>query len=56
MFNGNGPAYAAGAAIPTRLGIFSILGTGSKPDRWESGRNGAGWRPAVADAGWRRWA
>ena len=42
MFNGNGTAYASGAAIPTRLGIF-FWGNGVKPDRWNPAGTGAGW-------------
>jgi len=42
MFNGNGTAYAGGAAIPQRLGIF-FWGNGVKPDRWVPINTGAGW-------------
>jgi hypothetical protein len=42
MFNGNGTAYADGAAIPKRLGIF-FWGNGVKPDRWVPTNTGAGW-------------
>ncbi|HVU49766.1 MAG TPA: DUF1552 domain-containing protein [Polyangia bacterium] len=42
MFNGNGDAYADGAAIPKRLGIF-FWGNGVKPDHWTPTSTGAGW-------------
>jgi hypothetical protein len=42
MFNGNGTAYAGGAPIPQRLGIF-FWGNGVKPDRWVPVNTGAGW-------------
>ena len=45
MFNGNGSAYADGAAIPQRLGIF-FWGNGVKPDRWVPTVTGAGWAPS----------
>jgi hypothetical protein len=42
MFNGNGDAYADGAPIPKRLGIF-FWGNGVKPDHWTPVTTGAGW-------------
>jgi hypothetical protein len=42
MFNGNGTAYAQGAAIPRRLGIF-YWGGGVKHDRWNPATTGAGY-------------
>jgi hypothetical protein len=45
MFNGNGTAYAGGAAIPTRLGIF-FWGNGVKPDRWVPTNTGSNWTPS----------
>jgi hypothetical protein len=42
MFNGNGDAYADGAAIPTRMGIF-FWGNGVKPDRWVPPSTGSNW-------------
>jgi hypothetical protein len=42
MFDGNGTAYASGAPIPKRLGIF-FWGNGVKPDRWVPINTGAGW-------------
>jgi hypothetical protein len=45
MFNSNGTAYADGAAIPTRMGIF-FWGNGVKPDRWVPPTTGAGWTPS----------
>jgi hypothetical protein len=45
MFNGNGTAYADGAAIPTRLGIF-FWGNGMKPDRWVPVDTGPNWTPS----------
>ena len=45
MFNGNGTAYADGAAIPKRLGIF-FWGNGVKPDRWVPTVTGAAWAPS----------
>src|SRR5258708_5760906 len=55
MFNGNGTAYADGAAIPTRMGIF-FFGNGVKPDRWIPDQIGPNWTPSpslkpLADAG-----
>jgi hypothetical protein len=47
MFNGNGTAYADGAAIPKRLGIF-FWGNGVKPDRWVPPTTGAGWTSSPA--------
>jgi hypothetical protein len=46
MFNGNGTAYAQGAAgLPKRLGIF-FWGNGVKLDRWVPSTTGAGWTPS----------
>jgi len=45
MFNGNGTAYADGAAIPTRMGIF-FWGNGVKPDRWTPVDQGPNWTPS----------
>jgi hypothetical protein len=45
MFNGNGNAYADGAAIPTRMGIF-FWGNGVKPDRWTPVDQGPNWTPS----------
>src|SRR6185436_4254807 len=47
MFNGNGTAYAQGAPIPKRLGIF-FWGDGVKPDRWVPLNTGAGWASSPA--------
>jgi hypothetical protein len=47
MFNGNGDAYADGAAIPKRMGIF-FWGNGVKPDRWTPTVTGAAWAPSPA--------
>jgi Protein of unknown function (DUF1552) len=47
MFNGNGTAYADGAAIPTRLGIF-FWGNGVKPDRWVPTTTGSAWTPSLS--------
>ncbi len=47
MFNGNGTAYADGAAIPKRLGIF-FWGDGVKPDRWVPVNTGTGWTSSPA--------
>ena len=46
MFNGNGTAYAAGAALPKRLGVF-FWGNGVKVDRWLPTGTGAMWTPNV---------
>jgi hypothetical protein len=45
MFNGTGTAYADGAAIPTRMGIF-FWGNGVKPDRWTPVDQGPNWTPS----------
>jgi hypothetical protein len=45
MFNDSGTAYAGGAPIPKRLGIF-FWGNGVKPDRWVPPTTGAGWTPS----------
>jgi hypothetical protein len=47
MFDGNGAAYADGAAIPKRLGIF-FWGNGVKPDRWTPLNTGSGWTSSPA--------
>jgi hypothetical protein len=47
MFNANGTAYAQGAAIPKRLGVF-FWGNGVKLDRWIPANTGAGWTPSPA--------
>jgi Protein of unknown function (DUF1552) len=47
MFNGNGTAYAQGAPIPKRLGIF-FWGDGVKPDRWTPVGTGAAWTSSPA--------
>jgi hypothetical protein len=47
MFDGNGTAYADGAAIPKRLGIF-FWGDGVKPDRWVPPTTGAAWTSSPA--------
>jgi hypothetical protein len=47
MFNGNGTAYADGAAIPKRLGVF-FWGDGVKPDRWVPVSTGASWPSSPA--------
>ncbi|HMJ56882.1 MAG TPA: DUF1552 domain-containing protein [Polyangiaceae bacterium] len=47
MFNAHGTAYAGGAAIPKRLGIF-FWGNGVKLDRWVPATTGAGWTPSPA--------
>jgi hypothetical protein len=46
MFNANGTAYAAGAAIPKRLGVF-FWGNGVKVDRWTPATTGATWAPSL---------
>src|SRR5882724_614358 len=46
MFNGNGTAYAAGNALPKRLGVF-FWGNGVKVDRWLPMGTGAVWTPNV---------
>jgi hypothetical protein len=45
MFNANGTAYAQGAAIPKRFGVF-FWGDGVKVDRWTPVDTGAGWTPS----------
>ncbi|HMI82913.1 MAG TPA: DUF1552 domain-containing protein [Polyangiaceae bacterium] len=47
MFNGHGTAYAGGAPIPKRLGIF-FWGNGVKLDRWVPTATGAAWTPSLA--------
>jgi hypothetical protein len=46
MFNANGTAYAQGAAIPKRLGVF-FWGNGVKLDRWTPANTGAAWTPSL---------
>jgi hypothetical protein len=46
MFNGNGTAYAQGAAIPKRLGVF-FWGNGVKLDRWTPQNTGSQWTPSL---------
>jgi hypothetical protein len=47
MFNANGTAYAQGAPIPKRLGIF-FWGDGVKPDRWTPTNTGSNWTSSPA--------
>src|SRR6185503_6096922 len=47
MFNSHGTAYAQGAPIPKRLGIF-FWGNGVKLDRWVPATTGAAWTPSLA--------
>jgi hypothetical protein len=47
MFNSHGTAYAGGAQIPKRLGIF-FWGNGVKVDRWVPAATGAAWTPSPA--------
>jgi hypothetical protein len=47
MFNSNGTAYAQGAPIPKRLGIF-FWGDGVKPDRWVPTNTGSSWTSSPA--------
>jgi hypothetical protein len=47
MFNGNGTAYAQGAPIPKRLGVF-FWGNGVKLDRWTPANTGTAWTPSLA--------
>lgn len=47
MFNGNGTAYAQGAPLPRRMGIF-FWGGGVKQDRWVPATTGAAWTPSAA--------
>jgi hypothetical protein len=49
MFNANGTAYAAGAALPRRLGVF-FWGNGVKTDRWTPATTGPTWAPNVENA------
>jgi hypothetical protein len=42
MFNLNGTAFADGAAIPQRMGIF-FWGNGVRPDSWVPGTIGTNW-------------
>jgi hypothetical protein len=46
MFNANGTAYAQGAPIPKRLGVF-FWGNGVKLDRWTPANTGTGWMPSL---------
>jgi hypothetical protein len=46
MFNSNGTAYAQGAAIPKRLGIF-FWGNGVRPNQWVPDGVGDNWAPSV---------
>jgi hypothetical protein len=46
MFNGNGTAYAQGAPIPKRLGVF-FWGNGVKLDRWTPANTGTMWTPSL---------
>jgi hypothetical protein len=47
MFNGNGTAYAQGAPIPKRFGVF-FWGNGVKLDRWTPATTGPTWTPSLA--------
>jgi Protein of unknown function (DUF1552) len=47
MFNANGTAYAQGAPLPRRMGIF-FWGGGIKQDRWVPTTTGATWTPSLA--------
>jgi hypothetical protein len=47
MFNANGTAYAQGAAIPKRFGVF-FWGNGVKLDRWTPTMTGGAWMPSPA--------
>ena len=44
MFNSNGTAYAQGAPLPRRLGIF-FWGNGVRLAKWTPATIGAGWTP-----------
>jgi hypothetical protein len=46
MLNANGTAYAQGAPLPRRLGIF-FFGNGIKVDRWTPVDTGPTWTPSV---------
>ena len=46
MFNANGTAYAQGAPIPKRLGVF-FWGNGVKLDRWTPANTGTAWTPSL---------
>ena len=46
MFNANGTAYAQGAPVIRRLGIF-FWGGGVKHDRWNPATTGPGWMPSL---------
>jgi hypothetical protein len=46
MFDANGTAYAQGAPLPKRLGIF-FFGDGVKHDRWNPVDTGPGWTPSI---------
>src|SRR5260370_29518629 len=49
MFNANGTAYAAGGALPRRMGVF-FWGNGVKLDRWTPVDTGPTWTPNVENA------
>ncbi|HEV3193138.1 MAG TPA: DUF1552 domain-containing protein [Polyangiaceae bacterium] len=49
MFNANGTAYAAGGALPRRIGVF-FWGNGVKLDRWTPTTTGPAWTPNVENA------
>jgi hypothetical protein len=46
MFNANGTAYAQGAPLPKRMGIF-FWGGGIKHDRWVPTTTGTAWTPSL---------
>ncbi len=45
MMNGNGTAYAGGAAFPKRFGVY-FWGNGVLPERWTPAGEGAAWTPS----------
>ena len=47
MFNSNGTAYAQGAAIPKRLGVF-FWGNGVRLDKWTPTNTGTAWTPSAS--------
>jgi hypothetical protein len=47
MFNANGTAYAQGAAIPKRLGVF-FWGNGVRLDHWTPVDTGTTWTPSAS--------
>src|SRR4030095_1604436 len=47
MFNANGTAYAQGAPLTKRMGIF-FWGGGVKHDRWTPATTGSAWTPSLA--------